>query len=214
MKTITLKIINQMELKERIKDALCRNDEGFFEKHLGKDFDLHDRFEDEDNDTLLHFALSDKGSDIYKYLLSKETIFNLVNDYGESLLHSIVYSGKSKRIDELMDKTSINIDQRTFEGITPLLLSVFLQEEDVFFHLISIGANVNIADNEGVYPIHYACQEGNMNMVKALVKNNADVLVKTNRGNYPLALAINNEHAEIVRYLYPMIYGENGYHKE
>ena len=42
-------------------------------------------------------------------------------------------------------------------------------------HHISSGANINIQENDGFTPLHMACQEGNIEIARILIQNNATV---------------------------------------
>jgi ankyrin repeat protein len=55
---------------EQLKDAIVCNDVDFLEKHINQ-HNIDYRFGDEDNDTLLLYAISDKGSEAYKFFLDK-----------------------------------------------------------------------------------------------------------------------------------------------
>ena len=68
------------------------------------------------------------------------------------------------------------------------------------------GADFNISDKDGNMPIHVACQLGYKHIVYKLVERGAKLSSKTNKGNYPLALAVNGDHIEIVKYLYDKVY--------
>lgn len=79
----------------------------------------------------------------------------LVNDEGESIIHSIVYSGISERLNILLknrlEAISL-IDAQTNEGVTPLLLAVTLNDYSMCRHLINLGADVNVADETNSSP--------------------------------------------------------------
>lgn len=55
---------------DKLKNALCNSDIDFLQTHRDK-YDINHCFADEDNDSLLLYAMSDKGSSAYKYLLEK-----------------------------------------------------------------------------------------------------------------------------------------------
>ncbi|NDV60161.1 ankyrin repeat domain-containing protein [Bacteroides sp. 519] len=195
-------------IDEQLKNAIINNDIRFLEINESK-YDIDHRFIDEDNDTLLLYALSYPGNDIYTFFLTKGANVNLVNNEGEGAIHSIVYSGKSERLRDLIKKKpqildSINL--QTNNGTSPLLLSVLLELYDVFHVLLEMGSNINLSDNEGNTPIHPACFLGYEPMVRKLVERGANLHVKTHKGNYPLALAINGDHEEIAKYLFKRTY--------
>lgn len=91
-----------MELSGKLKNAICNNDVDFFEekKHL---YSIDERFEDENNDTLLLYSISDSQSNIYKYLIKNNANINLTNDEGENIIHAIVFSGDNKRLQDIVE---------------------------------------------------------------------------------------------------------------
>jgi ankyrin repeat protein len=191
------------DFKEALKDAMCREDIDFLEENRNV-YSINERLEDENNDTLLLYSLSDSESNVYEYFLKNNADTILVNDEGENIIHSIVYSGKIERLHSLLNQT--NIDHQSKDGTTPLLLSIALEKYEMAQYLIDHGADVTIADHEGNTPLHLACYFGNEALVYKLVDKGANLFVKTGKGNLPLALAVNAEHDEIVKFLFKKIY--------
>lgn len=189
--------------KEALKDAICTEDITFLEENRDK-YSINDRLEDENNDTLLLYALSDSGSNTYQYFLKNKVDINLLNDEGENVIHSAVYSGKPERLEGILNQKNINHQSK--DGTTPLLLAVALERTEIAQYLIKHGADVNIPDHENNTPLHVACQFGNKTLVIDLVDKGANLFVKTQKGNLPLALAVNGGHDEIVKFLFKKIY--------
>jgi ankyrin repeat protein len=195
-----------IENKEKIKNAICNNETLNLKSLIKDSIDM--RFEDEDNDTLLMYALSDTESKSYLYLLENGADITLVNNERENVIHSAVYSNDPERLRYLLENFKMDINSKSIEGITPLLLSLLIKSLKSFTVLINNNANINIPDNQNNYPIHIACHFGYFEIVKDLVDRGALLDVKTNKGNYPLALAINSDHENIVKYLYNKIYNK------
>lgn len=191
------------DMEEFLKDALTTNDVVWLKEHEAE-FDIDYRFKDCDNDTLLLYAISDAGSEVYRYLLQRGADVFAANDEGESVFHSIVYSGIPDRLDILLKyrpETLRLLNARTNEGVTPLLLAAMLEDYPVSKQLLTLGADVNLTDNTNNAPIHPACFMGNLDLVKLLVRHGADLHIKTDKGNLPLALAINAGHDHVAKYL-------------
>lgn len=187
---------------EKLKSAIYENDIVFLKSNLDA-YNINTRFEDEDNDTLLLFAIGISRNDSYKFFLHNGADVYVTNELKENLLHAIVYSGDINRLDFIIKQGySLNINEKTIDGATPLLVSVALRRSDIAKILIYNGADVNIPDNEGLTPLHLACQEGDIELVKLLIEKGANIRSKSAKGNYPIMLAIANDHEELSRFLF------------
>lgn len=74
--------------------------------------------------------------------------------------------------------------------------------------LIDSGADINVQDNEGRTPSHWACSRNHLDQIKSLMENGADVNVKDNDGKIPLHLACEENHLDVVWFLtrqYPLL---------
>lgn len=199
-----MKIISK-EFEEKLKNAIVNENVRFLDDYKN-DYDINLKFESEDNDSLIDYAISYKESNIYKYLLERNVSLDNINDKGENIIHSIVYSGCPNRLIEVNDIKKINLNHKSNDGTTPLILSVLLENFEIFKLLIALGANVNLSDENGNLPIHLACQFGNIEMVDILIENGTKLFDKTENGNLPLALAVNENHIEIIKKLYDTMY--------
>lgn len=192
------------DIVEKLKDAIIDNDLSFIRDNISN-IDENLRFEDEDNDTPLLLSIGTEGSDAYRLFLDNADL-SLVNELGENILHSVIYSQDENRLLEIIDRCLHLIDSRTNDGSTPLLIATSLGNTEMMKILINHGANVNIPDFNDLYPIHLACSEGLLEVVKLLESKNALLKVSSSKGNVPFALAAIEGHAEIVKFLYPKIY--------
>jgi ankyrin repeat protein len=194
-----------MKNQEKLKIAICKNDIQYLKKNMVF-FSINERFSDENNDTLLLYAISDSNSNIYKYFLENGANYNLVNDEGENIIHAIVFSGETERFLEVISNYKVNINHQAKDGATPLLLAISIEKYDLAILLIKAGADVNLSDNEGLTPLHLACQEGNQELVNLLIEKNANLKAKTKAGNVPMSFAANQGHDEIVKILYRKLF--------
>ena len=58
---------------------------------------------------------------------------------------------------------------------------------------LAAGSPINEADNEGWTALHYAAKNGNIEMVKYLIRKDADIFAQTNEGLDPYAIATKYE---------------------
>ena len=192
--------------EEQLKDSIAINDSEEI-KRLISFLGVNYIFEDEDNESLILYAISDSGSEAYKTILELKPNINVFNNEGENIIHAIVYSGIISRLSEILKIQEIDLNHRAFDGSTPLLLAISLEKHEMAFELLKLGVNVNIADEEGITPLHYACQNEIIELVIELIKRGADLNQKTKRGNLPLALAVNTENIELIKYVYNKQFG-------
>ena len=67
--------------------------------------------------------------------------------------------------------------------------------------LVSSGYDVNVRNERGKSPLHAACYNGNMDIVKLLVHHNANINEQDHDGWTPLEAAAQEGHQDIVDYL-------------
>lgn len=99
------------------------------------------------------------------------------NRYGGTALIPAAHHGHPETVRELL-KTKIDIDHVNRLGWTALLETIILSDggpthQDILRQLIEAGANVNIADGEGVSPLIHARQRGHAEMITMLEKAGA-----------------------------------------
>ena len=109
---------------------------------------------------------------------------------------------------------NFNIDAQDRSGNTLLLTALYNGNFEIFFFLITQGANVNLCNDNNICPIHLAVYSDNFEVIKSLCEHDVDVRVKDKNGTSMLEYAIyqrNNKAILIMltRYLsYPINYNE------
>jgi ankyrin repeat protein len=84
---------------------------------------------------------------------------------------------------------------------TYLAFAVVCGLEPLARHLLDLGADKEIVDDQGRTPLCVACEYGTSEMAKLLVERGAHVNIKTNKGHTPLSLAVNMNHSQLATYL-------------
>lgn len=150
--------------------------------------------------TPLFLAIQNGFTDCVKVLLEagadvkKPTIITT----GATALHVAVQHGRMDLVEELI-KHGAPVDAKTKDGMTSLMSS---ESIEMVRGLAKLGANVNECMDNGATALHYAAQNGELEMVKLLVEElGAKVDVKTKEGATPLYFACVNGFLEVVNVL-------------
>lgn len=68
------------------------------------------------------------------------------------------------------------------------------EREKRLCELVEAGEDVNVTDQNGWSPLHFAAQEGDVKVVKRLIELGADISATEFNGNTPLWVATMNSH--------------------
>ncbi len=133
-------------------------------------------------------TLQNKPSDLSS-ILSKGFDPNTVTPggTGDPLLSLAIRNKSNKVVDLLLSQPKTNLNAPNALNETPLMLAIYLKQNDTAKKLISKGAAIN---NPGYWsPLHYAAAADNYDMVKLLISKGADINARTLRGITPLYMA-------------------------
>lgn len=99
----------------------------------------------------------------------------------EPYLFDLVERNQTGFIDYLLTKKIVNVDTRDAEGNTPLF---FTNSYDMLVLLIKHGADVNIRNNKGETPLHFAVKSYGSLDIRCLLDAGAKVKgIKDSDGN-------------------------------
>ena len=112
-----------------------------------------------------------------------------------------------KRIHEAIEENDITklkdifkklVNGKDAEGKTPLQKT---RNEEIMIHLVKNGADVNVQDTDGLTPLHFAAENGQLQVAKLLIESGALVDAKYINGLTPLHRAALHGHTEILKLL-------------
>ena len=116
-------------------------------------------------------------------------------------LHSAAYDGCIQRTVALLSRGSVDINQRSPDGSTPLILGAGRGNSSIVRILLTRGANTSIADAEGFTALLASAQRGCLAVTKLLVNAGADLQATNGLAHTPLHLAADKGHVGVAREL-------------
>lgn len=134
-------------------------------------------------------------------LLEKGCDLNAMDADGRTALMYAAFNGHSAIVLDLIGHGAI-VDRRDLLGRTALFFASTGPFPETVSILVDKGAAVNVVDsNEHFSPLMHAAAEGNLDVVKILIKAGADTSLKDVDGDDALSFASQGGHSEVVDYL-------------
>lgn len=93
------------------------------------------------------------------------------------------------------------MDIKTYNGFTPLMLSLEEKADNIFNYLVQNGADLKAQDDEGNAILHRAILNGDAKKAKFLIKKGADIYQRTFGGESAIMIAVRIGLADVVRML-------------
>jgi ankyrin repeat protein len=144
-------------------------------------------------DTVLGLACREKNSEIVANLIENGANLDAVNKYGDTALHISAANGYLAGIEKFLaedDPVNASIDVQNFTGFTPLISALKNGEVKAALLLIQKGADISKKDRFGNSSLHYALQNGHIEVVASLLEklNPEDMLNRNMFGETPWKL--------------------------
>lgn len=134
---------------------------------------------------------------INEIILRKKNFINELGRGGWNAFHFAVFFGHNTLVREFITKWNIDINKKTHEGWTPLLLAINKNNFEIFQLLLKQeNLRINEVTPKGA-ALHLACRHGK-NYVAALLNKNADPLLKNEESLTPLEVCTNEEILSII----------------
>lgn len=144
-----------------------------------------------------------KSIELIKFLLDQPQIDLYSKDVnGDTILHKCVRQKEPKAVKYLVEEKKMKLDLNNNLGQTPLFLSVFDKNMDMFEYLISKGADVNAKTNKNETLLFYAVGGNKLDIVEYLVeKQGMDVNARDKEMNTPIFSSVKLPNVKIMKYL-------------
>ena len=162
-----------------------------------------------EGDTPLHCAVSCYHVTGVQILLKLGAKVNVHNIARETPLHTAVRTGRYPvdKIQELLKRPEIKVNEVNKNGMTPLMLAVSLRSTDVVKTLLADSrVNINMRGQAGNTALHFASRDGWGEGVKLLLKSGADATIPNDDGRNSYEVGVNNcspEVSEMVHKKFP-----------
>ncbi|KAL7298798.1 hypothetical protein TKK_0008542 [Trichogramma kaykai] len=174
----------------------------FFQINEMKSQFVHLNALDKVGNTPLHFALYYGLKSTVELLLSRDVELSMVNDIGLTLLHIICQKENDddliKKLFKVSDENQqeLQINAQDKWGNTPLLMAVQNENHAAVEFLLRRGANPNLANAEGLTPLHVICEDNSCHALAEMIFEISDIKyhpihvdAQNLNGNTPLHVA-------------------------
>ena len=157
---------------------------------------------DNKNFTPLHLAVQQNHTDVVKYLLSKEADVAIKTDSGRSVYHNAAYNGYISILQLLVTHSKVHVNDLDNTHFTALHLAVQKNRTEVVKYLLAKEVDVAIKTDIGRSIYHSAAYKGYISILQLLVTHSKMHVNDVDNKNFtPLHLAVQQNHADIVKYL-------------
>lgn len=140
-------------------------------------------------ETSLHLAARFVRADAAKRLIDAGADVNCQDFTGRTPLHTAVAADARGVFQILLRNRATNLNARTHDGVTPLILAARLAPEGMVEDLINADADINAADNCGKTALHWAAVVNNVDAVNILLMHHANRDAQSDKDETPLFLA-------------------------
>jgi ankyrin repeat protein len=160
---------------------------------------------DNNGQTLLILAARHGDLAAVQTLLSNGADVNRADNSGWTPLMFAAEHGHLPAVEALRRASGIEIDAKSDDGATALLVAAAFGKGEVVKELIKMGADVNVADKKGLTPLMYAVRYCDLPTVQALLHaSRTRIDVRSDDGATALLLAASYGRADVVELLIGM----------
>lgn len=150
--------------------------------------------------TALEHAVRNGNREMTQLLLSAGADVNTRDAGRQTVLMMLDEEATADLVWDLIN-AGAKVSQKDSEGNTPLIEAAGFNNIEVLKTLLDAGADISVKNNNGDTPLMMAASAGLVNNVRALVLAGADINQRDSENKSALSLAIENDHAAVIRWL-------------
>ncbi|XP_046567304.1 putative ankyrin repeat protein RF_0381 isoform X2 [Haliotis rubra] len=147
-------------------------------------------------------ATTNGHSDVYHLLVSEGADVSLADKNGRDCLMYACKAGNMSIVRHLLSLKTININRGDHDNMTPVMTAAEAGHSDVYHLLVSEGANVSLTNDKGRDCLMYACEGGNMSIVRHLLSlKTIDINRRDHNNMTPVMKAAEAGHSDVYHLL-------------
>lgn len=143
----------------------------------------------ENGNTALKWAALSGKLEMVIFLISRKADVNAQSDCGRTALAAV----HSPMIVKTLLEAGADPDIQDDNGMTPLILSMFVRNKETIKFLLAAGANPDLKDGDGNTALHHAVLEVSLPIVRLLTEAGADIKADNNAHLSPVDYAVATE---------------------
>ena len=149
--------------------------------------------------TALHYSVLKGNIKIFNLLKKYGADLDAVTNAGKNIVHLAAESNLPTMMIYLFLKEARDISAVDENGSTPLHWACYHQAEECVNYLLNIdNVDINAQDKDGITPLSIAVSNNNVNLVKLLLRKDADKNIKGRNNQLPIDIANKKNLPEII----------------
>jgi len=204
---------NELEIDMDIEDKdytplILSYNKGYMEifKYLIRNLNINEI--DSSGNNLLYYAIEKNDVEMVQSLIYSGIDTNIKNNKGVSIFDHAIENRNVEILKVLLENDCILLDEEDSQGDTPLFkilktnkLSYQNDRKVLAESIVKNGANINITDAEGNYPLTLAIKKNYSSLVKIFVDNGA-MNFEDENGKTPMDYGLEDSSTQIRKCLY------------
>ena len=151
-------------------------------KESSKEYTLKNllNLQDLDGNTAIHYAAYRGNMDIVKLLIKYGADYQKKNNSGLNVMHMAAQGDRPNILIYFKDKYNMDINQKDFNGSTPLHWACHLGSEKAVTFILSWTDDIDIQDTKGKTALYLAVQATRVKIIQKLIRKGADTYIRDN----------------------------------